>query len=277
MGYAAIVKCNCYREGKTIPAPHQEYLRVDETGWVYLDVDDLNLPKTIRDAWFLEFDQWEHAACAHENMEYTYAHLQNSSGMGSFQRFLAEIDAPLRYPLLATYLPNSEAESFPAAYATAGLAEVHRLRLEPTQETNVRLIEEKSGKLIAETCSQEVAVFRFTPRGPHYALHADGFFLFEDSRRRFFAPRSNVVFKSMHFVQIQLTSGACLLTDIATDRAYLAPDTLMLPGDETPAGTLSFRVDVAPVLATTQHAYILNALERVLQASVETSNPVLWA
>ncbi|MDF7810266.1 hypothetical protein [Hymenobacter sp. YC55] len=129
MGYAAIVRCNCYRDGLTTEPPHKEYVQVDEEG-VYINLDELGLTKTTRLAWYLEFDSWQMKACIHPDMHYAYEHLQNISGMANFRSTLAKLNAPRRFQALNQYLPVANSGALPIEHAATALQEINALSME---------------------------------------------------------------------------------------------------------------------------------------------------
>ncbi|UOQ74504.1 hypothetical protein [Hymenobacter cellulosilyticus] len=276
MGYAAVVQCTCYRDGKTTEPPHKAYVHAAPDG-LYLDLDGLSLDARTRQAWEDEFDEWrDRRACPHPDMTYVYEYLQTMSGMGTFRSTLARLDAAQRFPVLEAHLPRGSGGTFPAELAATVLQEIQLLEQEPTPESIVRLTEGASGQLVTSVAADERCVLHFSSHSPNYALDAGGFFLFLDKKRSFFAPRSQVVFRSTHFRQTRQGPDSFLFTDLATDHSYPGPVGLRLAEGQVSGLEHTFTVDIQPVLVGTQHAYILTALKRILAASLETGNPVLW-
>lgn len=273
MGYGSHVVCNCYREGLATEPPHKQYVRIDEEdGSIYIDTDHLKDPEE-RLKWWLEFDEWRLTACSHDDMDYASERLANMSGMAAFRQVIAEFGGVDRFPILTAYLPTANGGLLPTSHTAAALREVGLLRQEKTEQKIVVLQENFSGDIIASTSVSQSLTFVQSANFPNYALSADGFFIFKP--KEYFWERNKILFHSIKFKQVKSGNSKFRFVDLNTGAT--CDDMIKIyPFEAEVSEEYIFSVTIQQAHLGDEYKYIIDPLTIVLQASLETGNPVAW-
>jgi len=276
MGYNAFVVCNCYAHGLATVPPYKELVAVDEEG-VYLQFPVGLWEKDRR--LFLqmeaEFDAWKSSACAHPDMEAASERLANMSGMAAFKTIVQQRGGTARFPVLAEYLPRANGGTLPAQHAAALRQELLLLAAEPG-ELLATLRVQASGELVFSVNASTEVSFLFTGADQlHYGLNGEGFFIAKEHRPLFGREKLRVVFHSRSFRQQYLSQNRYLFTDLATGATYEAPTSLTAT-DKVPQANMRFGVEPATAPLASEYAYILEPLEKLAVAAVQTGNPICW-
>ncbi len=131
MGLDASVRCRCFEEGKLRPGPVPiEDLYIDDEGYLSSrKLDDAYARFSLRQVWAryyeLEnaFREWSDHPCEHEDGEICSERVGNWSGCAVFEDYCEEIGEE-RVPILAHILPSGNGGTFPAEMAEAALKEL---------------------------------------------------------------------------------------------------------------------------------------------------------
>src|SRR5437762_2549274 len=101
MGLDALVRCNCWEQGRTTPPPFADHVRADED-----DCLELDLPYDGHEAAHQQFEAWRATACTHPDMEYAGERISN---WGGYHAFLSALEAAdwLHFPTLHETLPTA--------------------------------------------------------------------------------------------------------------------------------------------------------------------------
>lgn len=280
MGLDASVMCNCYARGLTTPPPHREQVRIDNEGYLALD-----LPWESHQAEHRAFDEWKAGACVHEDMNAACERISNWTGYRLFQQALGVVGWE-RFPTLLAVLPNANGGLVPAAESARCLAELRVF--EECYRTSVpALFDSETGAVLHLHVQVYQGVFIHGGRsGVHVGIDGRGLFV----RERQGAQRE--LFRAMRIEQrpvvcgddegaelVDLDSGVCLTVALRIHGAAIPwPDGRMQDDQGRWRFSEPARMHVAPHEQTAaSFDFILGSLRTVFTASVETSNPVRWS
>lgn len=267
MGYDAYVNCNCYKEGKTADFLYEEYLQIDEDG-VY-PVDGSN------DEVYKEFYKWKKTACIHPDMEMADEHLANAWGMGEFKLLIEKLGGKDIFPILSQYLPVCNGGTLPAEHAHQALVEVERICNSDKTEMHL-VLKDRNGHLISSTNDLSyIVVFAWTGRGRYtYGLYKNSFVIIEKRKTLFSRnEKEKIIFSSKHFIQYRLSDDKYKFVDIDCKHTFTCSMGL---GEDKNVEGLECRVTEENLSIADNYQYILNPLRNLLQASIETGNPIIW-
>jgi hypothetical protein len=256
MGLDASVACRCYQDG-VVASPFPEHTVWDRDGYLGLD-----LPHQGHEAEYNRFGEWEGTACTHPGMCYREEGISNWPGYRMFQQALGEAGWE-RFPTLRAYLPERNGGILPAQAAPAALAELEAFK-QAYRGTALALVEVETGRTIRTHIAAYEGVFIF---GTEHEIGFDAQGLFVRASQK----RHRECFRSRFFEQRHAFGPEeAVLTDLATGRRCAV--SLGMIGSTSPA---TFRIE-EQAQAAGAFAYILEPLARILQAAVETRNPVRW-
>jgi len=253
VGLDAYVMCRCWQDGLTAPLPVDPALvEVDGDGWLGLTV-----PWEGNEALHDAFDDWRYNGCPHKRMELVTERVSNWAGVRMFQHALRPLADS--YPRLATVLPNVNGGTLPPAEAAEVLVEIAAFRGATELGRRWMLVDEANGDLVATYVPAYEGVWILDGRTGHdVGIDPDGFFV----RRR---ADGEELFRSMRFEQRPADGGVEFRDEAATARFPFAP---LQAGDR-------LQVISKPEVPG-DYAYIVDTLETLCRASVETGNPVVW-
>ncbi|MBL7829786.1 MAG: hypothetical protein JNK41_02065 [Saprospiraceae bacterium] len=275
MGYDAFVTCNCFKEGKTKEPPYKGFMKIDVEG-IYLDLDlTYNQDKDEYLKRHQEFDDWKRTACPHQDMRFASEHLANTSGMEAFKTMLQDFGGEKRFPTLTKYLPVSNGGTLPAAYAEKVLKELKDIEQEKTGEKKV-ILRLNTGEIIWSTNENHSFIFIWTGNNrENYGIDKDGFFIIQN--REFLWRRSStLVFRSKNFKQVVLGKNKFQFIDNPTKKQYKGTTNIHPDGKEQAIQDFDFIVDMEVAPLATEYKYIIEPLKRLINASLETGNPIIW-
>ncbi len=258
MGLDAFVRCRCYQDGLVAAPADLE---------PYIDADDeflcLDLPYDGYEEAHQRFDDWMASECEHPDMEYASEYLSNWAGYRLFQNAL-ERAGWHHFPVLKEYLPESNGGQLPEDLAEEALEELLVFQALPRLGEDFRLVESASGKILWRGVDVYDGIFIWA-KEREYGISRKGFFV----RLR---ASQKVVFRSNDFTQ-EVVDGRATYRCRETGVTYQDAEPLGEPeGDHYPG---NFHLEPF------QHRpedflYIVEPLERILTASLETGNPVCW-
>lgn len=268
MGLDAFVRCRCWQDGRTTTAPVPEDLIVED-GEGYLT---FSMPYEGHEDQHHSVDRWiRNGACPHKHMDLVSERIANWSGYRLFQSAL-EAAGTANFPTLSAELPNNNGGMLPPTSASAALVEIDLFRAQSEVGTETILIDASTGETLITGVPSYNGVFIWDGRTKHnFALDADAGLTITDTSTD---PESEI-FRARNFTQKQSWRGGTWFTDLDTGQRTRIPARAPINPEESPNYPRRLRVQNSPVTPD-QFAYILNPLTRVLQASVETGNPVVW-
>ncbi|MDU1891283.1 MAG: hypothetical protein E6767_11385 [Dysgonomonas sp.] len=267
MGYDAYVSCNCYKEGKATEFPYKEYLEIDEEGVLLSD--------TASDDIYSEFNKWKKTACSHPNMELVDERLANAWGMAEFRLLIEKMGGKSTLPILTEHLPVCNGGTLPVEYAVQALAEIENICSVEDKEAHL-VLKDMDGNLIASTNDLvNFSVFGWTGRGRfQYGLYNKMFTIIEKSKSDILRrEKTEIVFNSDHFYQYRLSENEYKFVDINSKATFICSMGL---GSDKNIETLECRVTEESYYISDNYKYILDTLKRLLLASIETGNPIVW-
>lgn len=270
MGYDAFVKCNCYKDGNiSSRPPFEEFVREDEEG-IWLDLD-WETNKEKHEA----FDSWKcNNPCGHDEMEISSERLANISGMSAFRTIIAELGIE-RYPILSEHLPTSNGGHLPIEYVDAMKLELENMKLEPSSEKLIVLMELTTNQRIQSTNSKYELPFVFTGFNKlNYKILKKGFKIIRN--RKFLGKEfSSEVFISKRFTQKKVADKKYLFTDSSTNKTFTSEINLYSDKDYND-DFFEFELKETNASIEDEYAYIIEPLLKLIKASLKTGNPIVW-
>jgi hypothetical protein len=256
------------------PVPRKLIVYTEETRL------DLSIPYDRNEDLYRDFDNWvDSGACGHEGMRQASVHVSNWTGYRLFQEALKTAGWQ-HSPTLQAYLPQRNGGSLPAREAPRALADLQRFTSQTHLGTYTFLADEETGELLNDYVPAYRGVFWWDPHGKNVGVDPAGLFV-ADTRMR--PPRE--LFRSLRCSQevIGVTrtwrSKLLRLPDARAGRSVTVrlSDPITRPdADPDPARyPRHLRVVTRPWTAR-DFAAIVQALEEVLHAAIETGNPVIW-
>lgn len=264
MGLDAFVRCRCFEEHKLIdpPVPYED-LYVDPDGylWAYSLDGDENRDKE----W--AFSEWIEHACEHEDMEICSEWVGNWTGVAHFRGSIDSVGSE-KLPILSKMLPEGNGGMFPAELAQAALKELDVLDSEILKTTESVLVDERGGEhwVVAQN---DGFVWQYHFRYK-VGMDNDGVFVLN---------ADGEAFRSRHFRQIPtgyVDKGfhEMLLEDLddeggPTGMSCVVFSSLIQESNDA----MEFRVMDRP---SQGEVWRSDTLRRLLRASLETGNPIVW-
>lgn len=267
MGYDAYVNCSCYKEGKTKPFLYSECVQIDEDG-IYPSDD-------VSDEIYQEFYKWEKTACAHSGMKLVFERLANAWGMSEFRLLIEKLGGKDNFPVLTEYLPVYNGGTLPAEYACQAMEEVKKILNSSEKEKHLVLKDGDDTVISSTNDLHYIQTFIWAGHGRYtYSLYKDSFVIIE-KRKTWLLKKEKVkiVFASAHFFQYRLSDSEYKFTDVDTQHTFICSTGL---GRDKNKEQLECRVMEEDYPISENYDYILSSLEKLLSASIESGNPIIW-
>jgi len=270
MGIIASVMCNCYRDGLATPCPYPDHFVYDPARKPTLRRDE-DLPEEAPEVFAL----WLETCCQHPQMNQAVEFIASWKAYRVFDDALHDLGAE-QFPLLSEQVSEGIDGLTSPEDAAAMLQELEAFK---AQQSNIRqavLVDSERDELISmgsNVLGGALTLDRVS--GYDLGFDSEGFFV----RDRWELNR--VLFRAMQVEQrlIEPESQLVEYVNRETGESFRCKTPFGLPttGDDgLPRMALQhFHVDLRPP-AESRFAYIIDPLTRVLQAAVETGNPVRW-
>jgi hypothetical protein len=284
MGICASVMCTCWAAGLIEDPPFVEHLRLDENGFLALD-----LPYETNPVQHRLFDQWFKTACDHREMEYANEHISNWSGYRSFQQVLATAGWD-HFPALKAELPESNDGLTDAAAAAKMLEELNSFIELDNLGWQTVLVDTDTGQAVHEYLEAYNGVFHLGADGIDMGVGETGFFIW---RRHGKSVRE--LFRSMRFEQNLLNRGlrklvrrsAAEFVDQESGERFRCREGILhispWPDGRMQSDEGKFHIVYPTRMHVTKRErrasefdYIVFPLRRLCEAAVETGNPIRW-
>jgi hypothetical protein len=277
MGLDAFVSCRCWQDGVAAPPPVPRELITHGEDFQLC----LSLPYEGHEDLHRDFDEWVlHRACGHENMEQASVRVTNWAGYRLFQAALAAAGWD-HLPTLRAYLPQCNGGSLPAEAAPRALAELEWFTSDADLGTHTYLLDADTGERLDSYVPAYEGVFRWDGgQDKGVGVDPSGLFVLDTSAE---PPRE--VFRSLRCSQEVIgvtpdgTGRLVRLTDAGTSRSVTVALSSPIFGSGGGPGLARYprRLQVTAMPWTgREFAGVVAALREVLQAAVETGNPVSW-
>jgi hypothetical protein len=276
MGLDASVMCNCYREGKTTPFPFHEYFMLDEEGF-----PTLNLRYEGNEEKFDIFEEWMTACCEHPHMDFAAVFVTNWKGYQSFLQALEQIGWD-QFPTLHTELPNGNQGLTRADAAAEALKELERFVVDGSGLTKTFLVDSETDEALASSTMAYGGMFGWNGRtGMSLGFDEAGFYIsdvWEFNRELFRARRfeqrvieAESLDKPQQFEFVDLDTGQRFLC--STPLKLFVKD---ISGQLKQTYPRLVHVEQRGVKVD-YFTYIVEPLQYIFRAAVETGNPVRWS
>lgn len=285
MALDASVMCNCYAQGRATP-PFPERFFVNEAG--FPDLRPAEGSDTEQDMQRLY--EWLRTCCEHPGMIYAAIYLANWPGYMDFLDVLDEIGTA-RVPTLLAELPVENGALTQADAAAKMLAELRAFRAMGEVDTKIFVVNGETGERLYWYVPEHGGVFIWDGQNGHnIGVDEEGLFIadaWEHSRIIFHARRMGQTLLEPELIE-ETGYGRVLYTDLDSGRRFECPTPI--PGKELPwpDGRMRndegrFRLEYPRILEVEEQSVspdffsaVVDPLEAILHASVETGNPVRW-
>ena len=256
--------CNCYKEGKTSEPPHKEYIRESIEGL------ELDLPWEENQDAHNEFYEWTQSlACAHEDMELCSERLANISGLSSFKALLERLGRE-KYPVISGNLPVTNGGFLSVDLAQPMLDEILRIEREPGKEKRVYLFQGDE-HLVSSAYIRQHYIFAFEGDKNFLGLNSDRFFIL--NQKKFLGiSRTKKVFESTHFKIKARGRKQFEYIDIESGKSA----TIGMRIGNRELKLSNYTIETRATLIREEYAYIIDPLKRLVKASIESGNPIIW-
>jgi hypothetical protein len=280
MGLDALVMCTCFARGEASPPPVK--LSRNEWGLPFLDPDAVTSQEDCA-----QYFSWLRSCCPHPLMVYAKERVAAWGEYEAFREVLARVGWS-RLPILGRELPECNEGLTAPPDAEAALRELALFRRSDNLGEGTYLVDTGTGEWIyrflgcgdGTIVGSPEACVMLTDRG---LVIVDGDFEVE----RFRAWRLRQVFLGPVTDEGRLRSVPTELTNLDTGETHVGASPIRKqvdprekqPGSEPGALVWEYpsllHVERRPVQPD-EFLDIVEALERIFRASVETGNPVLW-
>ena len=281
MSYGAYVICRCYQDGKTSKPPYQEYVKFDKDGF-YLDYPSPNDDASEEewDAYFekeSEFEQWKENACPHKEMEQAYESIANSMGMGEFRHFIEINGGNQQFPILSKGLPKANGGIMSTEDAQKAFDELQMLKRLNVAMDKIVLREKESQAMVMIGDYDQPIPFAFFDKDKMFFLNNQGFYILERMEENG-AENHYVLFHATQFYTLFVEEhkiAFCKYDENNQLEVFYASmglrDAKQSKGERT-----DFEVVKETVHGADYWSSVIDSLEIVFKASIETKNPVHW-
>jgi hypothetical protein len=266
MGLDAYVYCNCFKEGKTkTPPVDKSDIIIDEDGNF-----TLKFPYSEETAVYHNlFDNWIKTCCPHPEMQIIHVRVGNWSAISILRESLIKAGEK-RFPVLLGNIGYTNGGLVPTKLAPSALNEIDLFRTLLPKCSNVFLTDAKTGEELYEYVQAHDGCVSFDGKNKiDIGFDRAGFFIRDTVKK-------NVMFRSKHIIVTKHTSpfSGRIMFEYRDKRsgrrafyeAYF------------PEKSLPFELKVIKrKLKAEDFSYILNTLESLFRASIETGNPVYWS
>lgn len=274
MGLDATVRCNCIKNGLSIPTEFQHAIILDSEGYY-----SLNLPYKGNEEIINRFDAWMASACTHEDMDLAFEHISNWSGLRKFQAILKS--QPItEVSTLLLELPDTNSGLTSSSAAKNLLSELDKFEKLDNLGQKFVLVDSDTGDEVWEYV--EVYAGQKILSGVEnitLGVTPEGFFVKSKS--------GEYLFQSSRFEQNFIDDVQTLFTDLESGFSFSCSSRIGVPiphkngtwQDEK--GQFNFNY---PERLHTMYRdrklrefdYIIIPLKRICTASIETGNPIRW-
>lgn len=274
MGIVASVMCNCYRDGKTTPCPFPQQFIADPAALPGLRWDE-DPGESEAEAAYALLRLWLATCCDHPDMNQASEFIASWKGYQAFSDALDALGAK-RFPALRAHLPGGDDGTTPPDAAAAMLAELDAFAQAQSQVRYAVLVDSERGEIISHgSHTLKGALKMDVSSGFDVGYDAEGFFV----RDRW--EMNRLVFRAMRLEQRLLHPETLQVeyVDLETGRTFAC---------NTPFGQAFIGAHGLPRMVyerlhvellpspENRFAYLTDPLRRVLQASLQTGNPVRW-
>ncbi len=291
MGLDAFVRCRCFEEGKTTAPPVPlEDLFVDEEGGISSRTLCTERKRLRHDDYWRRYDEledrlldWTETCCAHEDMHACDEFVCNLSGWSKLRWLFNALGGET--PTLAGMLPYANGGSFPAEFADAALAELAALEGKLPQllpDTYTDLVRRHDGVVAWRHYDGEPYEWRHYP-----ARLTDGALYYWEDEDPDEPPHESADFASPHFraTLIEGRIDPCFNTQrrgtvLLEDLEGRSPSREVSWWGFCQIDTM-FRedpVEYRVVKGSDEEwgRWKIGIIRRLLEASLETGNPIQW-
>lgn len=274
MGIVASVMCNCYRDGKTTPCPFPQQFFADPAALPGLRWDE-DPGESEAEAAYAVLRLWLATCCDHPDMNQASAFIASWKGYQAFSDALDALGAE-HFPALRAHLPGGDDGTTPPDAAAAMLAELDAFAQAQSQVPYAVLVDSERNEIISHGSHTLKGALKIDVNsGFDVGYDADGFFV----RDRW--EMNRLVFRAMRLEQrllhpetlqveyVDLDTGRMFACNTPFGQAFIGEHGLPRMVYER------LHVELLPS-PENRFAYITDPLRRVLQASLQTGNPVRW-
>ena len=300
MGLDAHVRCRCFEEKKLKPGPiPYDDLYIDEEGYLYsrtLDEaeDELGLDEFYRlyEDLIDKFRKWLDEPCEHDWGEACTERVGNIMGTAAFRVLVKNSGGEEKYPLLSNMLPDGNGGQYPVELARPTLEELDDL-IERFKNLDGWVLKRKKmqnlmpdysnppdEKLHVEGEHDPDAVDEEWCDETHSSclLYCGGYHidLVQDKVVFQHVPENRV---SSHFIETfySLKDGKPIIEFLDSDEGFQLQHLLRVDYDDNKCKRYEFWTEPASNLYYhSTERYTLEALRRLLVASIEFQNPIVW-
>lgn len=264
MSYSAYVCCNCYKEGKAVRPPHEEYVTITPLGI------EFNFPQK----WWSrkarpaneKFYNWLSSACQHPDMIYAHEHLTNISGMASFRSAINETGL---FPIISSQLPENNGGFLPLELTHGFLKELETLENCSAAEEIIHLFETKTKRTVYSINTKYVEAFALLGgHGLFFTLSVEGFSVLNK--------QSELLFRAHSFSQVKEFDKYWFINSKNGTR-FLSPLPIEMGTNNPVANSIDFNTETSALLLRENYSYIISPLKKLCLAALETNNPVCWS
>ena len=274
MGISASVMCNCYRDGITTPCPFPTQFVADPSTMPGLEWEEPPDEKIAEEA-IAKLRVWLSNCCEHPNMNFANEFIASWKGYQGFTDALEALDRS-RFKTLLSQLPDGDDGITTPDVARVMLTELDDLANLQASIKHAVLVDDERDDIISMGSNILQGALAVDPNtGLDIGFNESGFFV----RDRWELNR--ILFQSTHFEQRLIMPETLQVeyVDIESKRHFRC---------NTPFGKSSIGADGLPrmvfvrmrvdLIASTENrfAYTIEPLRRVLNAAIETGNPVRW-
>lgn len=257
MGYDAFVVCNCYENNKLKKKiPFSEFVKNNQEG-LWLDLSwEGNEDKHE------QFDNWKfREACEHEDMLICCEHLSNIRGMGLFREAISKLGKD-KYSTLLRHLPEVNGGFLESKDAAKFLQDLEQLESENPHQQMI-VLTSINNEIIHKCYEDGPLVFAWSGEFK-FSLDKNGFSI---------QKKSSKIFQSKKFEAYQKGQQVYYI-DKLRDNQVVAP---LFIGEDLNKKHNDFSADLDDFYFLDEYSYIIIPLKRLMKASIETGNPVIWS
>ncbi|WP_300675502.1 hypothetical protein [Soonwooa sp.] len=279
MSYHGFVVCRCYQDGKTIAPPFPELVILDDDGIGYnISEDNLKTDEEWNDYFDKNdlLDQWKRTACPHEDMEISSEHICNSAGMSGFRNYLFEQGGNEKFPTLSKELPTHNGGAMSASQSEKALAELQLLKSLQPKIDKIVLRETKSHDVIMIGDYNETIRFGFFDYNKSLVLDSRGFFILE-KKKIGGVENEYILFHAKEFSTVVVDEKRVAFIDEHAKGLNIGSYFPIQLGENKPAETeIAYEVVKEEFDGDDYWMSVIESLENLCKASIETQNPVHW-
>ncbi len=300
MGLDAHVRCRCFEEKKLNPGPiPYEDLYIDEEGYLFSKTLDKASEELGLDEYYDKYNdlihsfrEWLDKPCVHEWGKVCTERVGNICGTACFRALVDNSGGEEKYPLLTNMLPKGNGGHYPVELAEPTLKELDDL---------IERFKNLDGWVLKRKKLQNLMPDYSDP--PNEKLHVEGevdpeaidvewcdqvhsSWLLYCGGYHIDLVQDKVVFQhvpenrtSSHFIETfySLKDGKAIIEFLDKDEGFELQHLLCVDYDDNKCKRYEFWTE--PAINLYYHSterYTLEALRRLLVASIEVQNPIIW-